>query len=106
MSSKPIGNLQLQRARIENSVLFTNCRLWCAICTDKIRLTTTTTTTTTTKKTKMDQNQQKSTFFLQRLAIAVRYSVSNNRTDRKISEICAIFVSNKVAQGGKNTQKE
>ena len=58
------------------------------------------------KKTKMDQNQQKSTFFLQRLAIAVRFSVSNNRTDRKISEICAIFVSNKVAQGGKNTQKE
>ena len=54
----------------------------------------------------MDQNQQKSTFLLQTLTIPVRFSVSNNRTDRKISEICAIFVSNKVAQGGKNTQKE
>ena len=58
------------------------------------------------KKRKWIKTNKKVLFFLQRLVIAVRFSVSNNRTDRKISEICAIFVSNKVAQGGKNTQKE
>ena len=89
--------------------LFTSAADWCAICTNEIRLTTNKikqqTNKQSEKRTKMDENQQKSTFFYYRLAIAVRFSVSNNRTDMKISESVRFVVSNNIAQGGKKSKK-